>query len=61
MDWRLIFEQSKVNGGVYSGEELVQRVYKASPNSWFQRRLREVREQQKKELLEGLKIVSKDS
>jgi hypothetical protein len=50
MDWRLIFEQSKANGGQYLGDELVQRVYKPVDTSWFQKRLGQVREQLKKEM-----------
>jgi hypothetical protein len=53
MGWRLIFEQSKANGGQYLGDDLVQRVYKPVDTSWFQKRLDQVREQLKKEMLEG--------
>jgi len=53
MDWRLIFEQSRVNGARYLGDELVQRVYKPLGYSWFQKRLDYIREQMKKEMLEG--------
>jgi len=53
MDWRLIFEQSRVNGARYLGDELVQRVYKPLGCSWFQKRLDYIREQMKKEMLEG--------
>jgi hypothetical protein len=54
MDWRLIFQQSRANGGPYLGEQLIQRVYKPVASSWFQERLHHVREEMKKELLEGL-------
>jgi len=53
MNWRLIFEQSRVNGARYLGDELVQRVYKPLGYSWFQKRLDYVREQMQKEMLEG--------
>jgi hypothetical protein len=52
MDWRLIFELSPVNGAVYTGEELVPRVFRPVTNSWFQQRLAHVRAELKKELLE---------
>jgi hypothetical protein len=53
MDWRLIFQQSRANGGPYLGEQLIERVYKPVAGSWFQKRLHLVREQIKKELLQG--------
>jgi hypothetical protein len=59
MNWRLIFEQSKVNGARYLGDELVQRVYKPLGHSWFQKRLDYVREQMKKEMLEGSELKVK--
>ena len=52
MDWRLIFELSPVNGAVYTGDELVQRVFRPKTNSWFQQRLAHVRAELKKEMLE---------
>jgi hypothetical protein len=52
VDWRLIFELSPVNGAVYTGEELVPRVFRPVTNSWFQQRLAHVRAELKKELLE---------
>jgi hypothetical protein len=52
VDWQLIFEQSPVNGGVYTGDELVPRVFRPRANSWFQHRLAYVRAELKKELLE---------
>ncbi len=51
MDWRLIFEQSRVNGGLYTGEDLDQRGTIPVRNTWFQRRLKHVRERLKSELL----------
>jgi hypothetical protein len=61
MDWRLIFEQSPVNGGVYTGDELVPRVFRPRANSWFQHRLAHVRAELKKELLEEPNPFTKDS
>jgi hypothetical protein len=61
MDWRLIFEQSPVNGGVYTGDELVPRVFRPVANSWFQHRLAHVRAELKKELLEESTPFPKDS
>ena len=53
MDWRLIFEQSPVNGGVYTGDELVPRAFRPVTNSWFQQRLARVRAGAKKGLDRG--------
>jgi hypothetical protein len=53
MDWRLIFQQSRANGGQYLGDQLVERVYRPVGSSWFQKRLHLVREQIKKDLLQG--------
>jgi hypothetical protein len=61
MDWRLIFEQSPVNGGVYTGDKLVPRVFRPVANSWFQHRLAYVRAELKKELLEESTPFTKDS
>ena len=61
MDWRLIFELSPVNGGVYTGDELVQRAFRPKTNSWFQKRLAHVRAEQKKEMLEEPTRFAKDS
>jgi hypothetical protein len=61
VDWRLIFEQSPVNGGVYTGDELVPRVFRPVTNSWFQHRLAHVRAELKKELLEEPTHFTKDS
>jgi hypothetical protein len=52
MDWQLIFEQSPVNGGVYTGDQLVQRVFNPAKNTWFQKRLDHVRAELKKEILD---------
>jgi len=60
MDWRLIFEQSPVNGGVYTGDELVPRVFRPATNSWFQQRLARVRAELKKELIEEPPNFTKD-
>ncbi len=51
MDWRLVFEQSKVNGGVYLGEELPERIFRPTGDSWFQKRLEFVRRQLKSEMI----------
>lgn len=61
MDWRLVFEQSRVNGGVYLGDDLVQRVYRPVRGSWFQKRLEHVRDQLKREMLEGQGQKPRDS
>jgi AraC-like DNA-binding protein len=53
MNWQQIFQQSPVNGGVYNGEELVQRVFKPATNTWFQKRLDHVRAELKKEMLQN--------
>ncbi len=50
MDWRLVFEQSKVNGGLYLGEELPERIFRPTKDSWFQKRLQFVRRQLKSEM-----------
>ena len=52
MNWRLIFEQSAVNGGVYDERDLVPRVFRPVTDSWFQRRLDHVRGELKRELLQ---------
>ena len=61
MDWRLIFEQSPVNGGVYTGDELVPRVFRPATNSWFQQRLAQVRAELKKDLIEEPPNFAKDN
>jgi hypothetical protein len=50
MDWRLIFEQSAVNGCVYDERNLVPRVFHPITDSWFQKRLEYVRNELKKEM-----------
>ncbi len=50
MDWRLIFEQSAVNGCVYDERNLVPRVFRPVTDSWFQKRLDHVRNELKKEM-----------
>ena len=61
VDWRLVFEQSPVNGGVYTGDKLVPRVFRPVANSWFQHRLAHVRAELKKELLEEENPFAKES
>jgi hypothetical protein len=61
MNWRLIFEQSAVNGGLYEEKELVQRVFRPVTDSWFQKRLDHVRNELKKELLTHPGRSSKDN
>src|SRR5262245_16051176 len=61
VDWRLIFEQSPITGRVYTGDELVPRVFRPVANSWFQHRLAHVRAELKKELLEESTPFTKDS
>jgi hypothetical protein len=61
VDWRLVFEQSPVNGGAYNGDKLVPRVFRPLANSWFQHRLAHVRAELKKELLEEPPSLTKDS
>lgn len=46
MDWQIIFMLSKVNGGIYLGEELPPQNWDWPTNTWFQERLRDVREKQ---------------
>ena len=50
MDWRLIFEQSAVNGGVYDERSLVPRLFRPVTDSWFQKRLDHVRNELKREM-----------
>ena len=60
LDWRLVFEQSRVNGGLYTEENLPQQVVMpVLKNSWFQKRLKYVREQLKSEVLGSDKDNSK--
>jgi hypothetical protein len=60
MDWRLIFELSPINGGLYTGDELTPRVFKTVTDSWFQKRLAHVRAELKREILEESNRVAKD-
>ena len=41
--WQLVFAQSKANGGLYIGEELPGRNWEWPRDTYFQRRLRQVR------------------
>ncbi len=48
MDWRLLFEQSKANRGVYREDNLPPEGVGGWPKeTWFQNRLRYVREQKR--------------
>lgn len=46
MNWQNVFLLSKVNGGVYLGDELSPRPWEWPTKTWFQERLRDVRERQ---------------
>ncbi len=46
MNWQMIFLLSKVNGGFYDGDELPPQNWDWPTNTWFQERLRDVREKQ---------------
>ena len=61
VNWRLIFELSPVNGGVYTGDDLVPRPFRPKTNSWFQKRLAYVRAELKKEMLEEPGRFANDS
>jgi hypothetical protein len=61
VDWRLIFELSPANGGVYTGDDLVPRPFRPKTNSWFQKRLAYVRAELKKEILEEPGRFANDS
>jgi hypothetical protein len=52
MDWLLIFEQSKVNGGMYFGDMLPPQNWKWPKNTWFQGRLRDLRRGEQRWLTE---------
>jgi hypothetical protein len=41
--WQLVFQQSKVNGGAYDGENLPGYNWNWPRNTYFQRRLRQAR------------------
>ena len=45
--WQLIFLQSKANDGSYDEEELPQQNWKWPHGTWFQKRLRYVRQRQR--------------
>jgi hypothetical protein len=60
VDWRLIFELSPMNGGHYTGDELIPMVFKPVTDSWFQKRLAHVRAELKKEMLEETGRSPKD-
>jgi hypothetical protein len=55
MNWQLIFEQSRIYGGLYKGDELPQVFRIPVTNSWFQKRLEYVRRQQRTEPLDPSK------
>lgn len=44
--WQLVFAQSKVNGGLYSDDHLVTNNWNWPQDTFFQRRLRQVRVEQ---------------
>ncbi len=46
MNWQIIFQLSKVNGGIYLGDELPPHNWDWPTKTWFQERLRGVREKQ---------------
>jgi hypothetical protein len=52
MKWQLIFEQSRIYGGVYNGDELPQLFHIPIRDSWLQKRLAYVRQQQRTEFLD---------
>jgi hypothetical protein len=41
--WQLVFAQSKANGALYSGEELAGRNWEWPRDTYFQRRLQQIR------------------
>lgn len=47
MDWQVIFELSKVNGGMYFGDELPRQNWEWPTETWLQKRLRDVRKKEK--------------
>ncbi len=46
--WQLVFLQSKVNDGLYNEDELPRLNWKWPQGTWFQNRLRYVREGQRR-------------
>ncbi len=55
--WQLIFLQSKANDGLYGEDELPQQNWKWTQGTWFQKRLRYVRETQR-QILQRIKPMS---
>jgi hypothetical protein len=55
MKLQMIFEQSRIYGGLYGGDELPQLFHMPVKDSWFQKRLEYIRRQQKMELLDQSK------
>jgi hypothetical protein len=47
MNWRTIFQQSKVNGALYLGDALPHQNWKWPKNTWLQQRLRDLRLQER--------------
>jgi hypothetical protein len=43
MNWQTIFQLSKVNGALYLGDALPQQNWKWPKNTWLQKRLRDLR------------------
>ncbi|MBI2350187.1 MAG: hypothetical protein HYV00_01660 [Deltaproteobacteria bacterium] len=60
--WQLIFLQSKANDGLYDEDGLPQQNWKRPQGTWFQKRLRYVREAQRQLLQRirprGLELAS---
>jgi hypothetical protein len=52
MKWHLIFEQSRIYGGVYNGDQLPQLFHIPVKDSWLQKRLAYVRQQQRTDFLD---------
>jgi hypothetical protein len=52
MNWQVIFELSKVNGGLYFGDALPSQNWKWPKKTWFQGRLRDLRKKEKQWLME---------
>jgi hypothetical protein len=46
--WQLIFIQSKVNDGVYHGDQLMTQSWYWPKETWFQMRLRDLRKRNRK-------------
>lgn len=58
MKWQSIFERSKVYGGVYNGDEPPQLFNIQVKDTWFQKRLEYIRQQQKTDLMDQPKKCS---